>query len=396
MTAETRIPSGPIALLGLATIAVYGSWYYGFGVLLDPIILDTGWSEAALATAFGASSLLGGVGALAGGWLLDRVGSRRVFALAATLGAAAFLAATSTGSLWVFTAAVAVGGGAFGALGFYHVTQTVAVRISDTAATRAIAVLTIWGAFASPVFIPLTAWLTETVGWRQTLRLTTSSAAVLLAMAATRIDTRDVGARGPSFIWPELRAALRAPVTARYVAAQGVVGMGVGTMLVYQVPAMTAAGMGLAAASSWAAFRGFAQLGGRLPLMPIVDRLGTTGALRLAYGAIAVGSVLLAFASSGWVAAPFAVIAGFGIGASSPLQGMHARRVFEASSLGTAMGLLSFVFMVVGAVGPAAAGWVASATGSRALPVLGAAVLSAAAIPLVIEPAAVVRDVEPR
>jgi len=165
--------------------------------------------------------------------------------------------------------------------------------------------------------------------------------------------------------------------------------MGVATILVYQVPAMTAAGLGLGAASFWAAFRGFAQLGGRLPLMPIVRRLQTTGALRLAYGSIAVGAVLLAFAGNPWVAAAFAVVAGFGIGASSPLQGMHARLVIGSSSLGTAMGLLSLAFMVIGSIGPALAGTIATATGSRAIPVLGGAVLTALAAPLIRTPESV-------
>jgi predicted MFS family arabinose efflux permease len=381
-----RIPRLRIAILGIITISVYGSWYYGFGVLLDSIILDTGWSEAALTAAFGVSSFIAGLGSIAGGWLLDRAGSRLVFLLAAALGAGAFLVATSTTSVVVFTAAGAVGGGAFGALGFYHVTQTAAVRVSAAAATKAIAVLTIWGAFASAIYIPVTAWLVESLDWRLALRITTGSAVVWLVVGAVTIDTREVDAPGRPPIWSELRSSLRSRVARRYVFAQGLVGMGVGTILIYQVPAMTAAGLGLGAASSWAAFRGFAQLGGRLPLMPIVARFGTTGALRLSYGAISVGAVLLAFASTSLVAGAFALVAGFGIGASSPLQGMHARRVFGASSLGTAMGLLSLAFMVVGAAGPALAGTIATATGSRALPVLGAAALTAASIALLADP----------
>ncbi len=383
---QPHIPQFRIAVLGIITISVYGSWYYGFGVLLDPMILDTGWSEAALTAAFGVSSFIAGLGSLAGGWLLDRAGSRLVFLLAAVLGAGAFLVATATTSVLMFTAAGAVGGGAFGALGFYHVTQTAAVRVSAAAATKAITVLTIWGAFASAIYIPVTAWLVESFDWRLALRITTGSAVVWLVVGAVTIDTREVDAPVRPPIWSELRNSLRSRVARRYVFAQGLVGMGVGTILIYQVPAMTAAGLGLGAASFWAAFRGFAQLGGRLPLMPIVARLGTTGALRLAYGAISVGAVLLAFAGTSLVAGAFALVAGFGIGASSPLMGMHARRVFGASSLGTAMGLLSLVFMVVGAAGPALAGTIATATGSRALPVLGGAALTAVSIALLSDP----------
>lgn len=384
---QTRIPRVRIAVLGLVTISVYGSWYYGFGVLLDPIIADTGWSEASLTAAFGASSVVAGVGALGGGWLLDRHGSRRVFTTAALLGAGAFFVATSTRSLALFVVAGAVGGGAFGALGFYHVTQTAAVRVSSLAATRAIAVLTIWGAFASAIYIPFTAWLVEFSDWRTALRITTASAVVCLLVGAASIDTRTTEQTRPP-IWRELGVSLRSSVAKRFVLAQGLVGMGAGTILVYQVPAMTAAGLGLGAASFWAAFRGFAQLGGRLPLMPIVARLGTTGALRLSYGAIALGAVLLAAAGNPFVAGGFAVVAGFGIGASSPLQGMHARLVFGASSLGTAMGLLSLVFMVVGAIGPGLAGTIATASGSRALPVLGGAAVTAVAVFLIDDPVA--------
>ena len=121
--------------------------------------------------------------------------------------------------------------------------------------------------------------------------------------------------------------------------------------------------------------------------MPIVARLGPASSLRLAYGAIVIGMLVLVFAGNAFLAAVFAITAGFGIGASSPLVGMYSREVFGPSSLGTAMGLVSLVFLVVGSIGPAAGGWVSVVTGSRAVPVLIGAAIAAAAIPL-IKPAA--------
>jgi MFS family permease len=103
----------------------------------------------------------------------------------------------------------------------------------------------------------------------------------------------------------------------------------------------------------------------------------------VAFGAISLGALLLAFAGNPVLAAAYALLAGFGIGASSPLTGMHARDLFGTTSLGTAMGLVSFVFLVFGSLGPATAGWIASATGSRALPVALAAVVTFAAIFLI-------------
>jgi predicted MFS family arabinose efflux permease len=373
------MPRGRIAVLGLITIAVYGCWYYAFGVLLDPIIADTGWSEPAVAAVFSTSALIAGIGALVGGWLLDRLGSRIVFATAAVVGGGALAVAAMAPTLGVFAVAGAIGGGVLASLGFYHVTQTTAVRVSPGAEDRAIAVLTIWGAFASVVYIPLAAWLVILIDWRATLLVMAGSVAAVLLVGAVLLDTsrRDTG-------FAAVRDVGRTVATGRarrFLISQTLAGIGVGTILVYQVPAMTAAGLALGAASFWAGFRGFAQLGGRLPLMPLVRRIGVANSLRLAYAAIAVGSVALAFAGNHVLAALYAIVAGFGIGAVSPLVGMHSRNVFGETSLGTAMGLVSLVFYGASAVGPVATASIAEASGSRSLPVaLSAAVVGLAAL----------------
>ena len=363
------IPRGRIAVLGIITIAVYGAWFYSFGVLLDPIVEDTGWSETAVAAVFSTSSLVAGLGALAGGWVLDRWGSRLVFSVAAVLGGGALALAAGAATVAVFAIAGAIGGGVLAALGFYHVTQTVAVRVSPGSEDRAIAVLTIWGAFASVVYIPLSAWLVTRFDWRVTLLTLAVTTAVALLVGAATIDTRPRGEVSRSPVFRAIGRSSRTGPARRFLISQGLAGIGVGTILVYQVPAMTAAGLALGAASFWAGFRGFAQLGGRLPLMPIVRRFGVANSLRIAYGAIAVGSIALAFSGNQWLAATYAVAAGFGIGAVSPLIGMHSKNVYGEASLGTAMGLVSLVFHAANAVGPVAAATVSDATGSRAIPV---------------------------
>ena len=383
---STRIPRTRIGVLGLITIAVYGCWFYAFGVLLDPIIEDTGWSESLLASAFAASVLIGGIGSIAGGWLLDRFGSRTVFLAAAIVTLATFQIAAGSTELVSFAVPAAIGGGAIGGLALYHVTQTTAVRISPESPDRAIAVLTIWGAFASAIYMPVAALLVGPIGWRATLRILTASAAVALVVGALSITTKNAEMPATRSVLRELVSSLRLPVARRFVIAQGLAGIGVATVLVYQVPAMTAAGLPLAAASFWAGFRGFSQLAGRLPLMPIVNRLGTVGALRLSYAAISLGTLILAFAGNPFLAAIYALVAGFGTGATSPLVGMHSEEAFGAQSLGTAMGFMNLVFLVVGSIGPAAAGWIAVGTGSRAIPVVGAAVVTLVAV-FVIKPA---------
>jgi MFS family permease len=79
----------------------------------------------------------------------------------------------------------------------------------------------------------------------------------------------------------------------------------------------------------------------------------------------------------------YALLACFGIGAVSPLVGMHSRSVFGTESLGTAMGLVSLVFLLANAVGPVSAAWVADATGSRAIPVAISAIIVGSAATVV-------------
>lgn len=363
------IPKGRIAVLGLITIAVYGSWFYAFGVLLDPILEDTGWSEPAVAAVFSSSSVIAGLGAVVGGLLLDRLGSRLVFVVAAVVGGGALFVAAGATSPALFAICGAIGGGALASLGFYHVTQTIAVRVSPRGEDRAIAVLTIWGAFASAVYIPLTAWLVTVSDWRTTLRVLALSTVMTLLVGALMVDTRPGHVAERPRLFADTGQTLRTGRARRFLISQALAGISVGTILVYQVPAMTSAGLALAGASFWAGFRGFAQLGGRLPLMPMVRRFGVATSLRIAYVTIGVGSVALALAGNQLLAAVYALAAGFGIGAVSPLVGMHSKNVFGTASLGTAMGLVSLVFLLANAIGPVAAAWVADATGSRAIPV---------------------------
>ena len=54
-----------VGILGVLTICTYGCWYYAFGVLLDPILEDTGWRESTLAASFSAGQIVIGLSSLA-------------------------------------------------------------------------------------------------------------------------------------------------------------------------------------------------------------------------------------------------------------------------------------------------------------------------------------------
>ncbi|MGI9595226.1 MAG: MFS transporter [Acidimicrobiales bacterium] len=357
-----------IGLLGLVTIVAYGSWYYAFGVLLDPIRLDTGWSEAALAASFSVGGVTVGFGAIFGGRLLDKLGSRTVLVLGGVGGAVGLLATSMAENVIVFAISATVAMGFLGAFGFYHATMATAVRANPGSPARAIAVLTIWGAFASVLYLPMTAALVNRLEWRATVRVLAVLVIAVFALAAVLVPVNDSGPP-PETERSSLRRVLAATVSNRerraFTAAVALGGIAMSTVLVYQVPTMTEAGLPLTTAATLAGVRGFAQTGGRIPLTPIVNRLGSSGALVLSFAAIAVGGALLAFSGNVVVALGFAVVTGFGIGAFSPLQGIKAEELFERDTLGATMGSYSMVLMVAGSAGPVLAGVIVDLGGDR-------------------------------
>ena len=147
--------------------------------------------------------------------------------------------------------------------------------------------------------------------------------------------------------------------------ATSLIGLSVGTVLVYQVPLMTAAGLSAATTGFVTGARGAAQVTGRIPLGWILDRLSARSAVRIAFASIAVGIGFLAFSGNLVFALAYVAFAGFGIGATSPLQGIYANELFDESQLGESMGLVTMVFGLSTAIGPSVVGILSDATGSR-------------------------------
>ena len=115
---------------------------------------------------------------------------------------------------------------------------------------------------------------------------------------------------------------------------------------------MVAAGLSLTTAAWLAGARGVMQFVGRLPVVWVVGRLGSTRSLQAAFGLLSVGIGILAFSSNPLIGAGYVVIGGIGIGATSPLQGIHSTTVFAPERLGHGMGTISLIFGVSLALGP--------------------------------------------
>lgn len=363
------------SLLGVATIGSYGVVNYAFGVFIDPLHEETGWSTGTLSFAYSAGVLLSGVVAFLAGRTLDRRGSRPVLLTSLVVGCVGFVAAAEARHIVWFLVSWAVTGGAVAGGLYYHVTMAATSRIYGDRRAAGISVLTLLGALASPIFNPLVAWMLEAWGWRDTLRALGVLLAVLVGPAALLVRSQPVPV--PPRVSGE-RGTWREPAVWRLMLAACFAAGAASALILHQVSAIRALGLPLATAAALGGARGLMQIPGRLVLVPLINGLGVHGTQLFAYALLAAGAAALVFAD-GLVAAWFFVVAaGVGIGLSSPLGGL-----LSAEAYGLRLGALSGMQMAATSVASAGGAWLAGVavdrTGGYGLTLAGIAVLEAAA-----------------
>ncbi len=337
--------------LGILTIVVYGTWFYGFGVLFEDLTVVHRVSSGTLGLTYGAANLLAGAGAIATGRRLDTIGPRAVLGIIGPIGACIY-AASANFSGTTFLIAYALGGGVMGACGFYSFTQPLAVRTVDSDAARAITRLTIWGALSSPIMIPLTEALRTRFGWESAIRFPALVTSIVFVTCAAICVPRTASAPAKEKLGGTLRMAARDWRLRRFTLAAFLSGIAASTLLVYQVPTMTWAGTTSSVAAGFASARGLMQLAGRLPLVPAMKRFGAPRLMITARALLGVGALLLLGSGQWAIAIIYVAIAGITIGALSALDGVIARSVIGTENLGAIMGGVGLVSTLGGSLGP--------------------------------------------
>jgi len=157
-------------LVGVSTAQVvsWGILYYAFSVFIAPMQVELSWSTVELTGAYSLAILCAGLAAVPVGRWLDRYGPRALMSMGSVLGVLLVLAWSQVQSLPAFYAIMAgIGLASTGVL--YEPAFTIVAAWFRRQRGRALTVLTFFGAFASFVFIPLSAWLTAALGWRAAL-----------------------------------------------------------------------------------------------------------------------------------------------------------------------------------------------------------------------------------
>ena len=285
-----------ISALGVVEILAWGSSFYLPAVLAGPIAADTGWPLAWVVGGLSVGLLVAAIASPRVGIAIHRHGGRPVLASAALLLAAGHVVIGLAPNLPVFLSGWLVIGLGMGC-GLYDPAFATLGRLYGAEARPAITKLTLWGGFASTVCWPLSAFLVDHVGWRGAcLAYAGLHLAVTLPLVLGLIPPAPVAAPGA-----EVTRGHGEPLTPRerraFLLMAGVLVLG-GTVMtlisVHLITLLQARGVALAAAVSYGALIGPAQVGARIVEMAAKGRHHPLWTLTAAMVLVAAGLAVLA------------------------------------------------------------------------------------------------------
>ncbi len=353
--ASTRMPWRFVLLLSTAQLISWGTVFYGYAVLMEPMMRDLGWSRPQASAAFSVGLVASALAAVPVGRLIDLGYGRSVMAGGSIL-AAALLALWSRVEIYAHFLALWVLLGATMSAVLYEPGFAVLQRQLGPLARRGITVMTLLGGLASTAFIPLTHVLVERFGWRPALLVLAAFNLLVCAVIHLVVIPPQVPrTRAERTIPPpsNARRVLRQAAFWGFVATvviQGILSTG---MPIHLLPLLSERGFSLDAAVAAYAVIGPAQTSARFAVGWAERALGirTIGLITLALGVTA--QALLPFVPPGsWTIVIFAVLYGASNGLMTILRALLPVELFGRGDYGTILGMIAAPANLARASGP--------------------------------------------
>jgi len=322
-----------VGTLAATELVSWGILYYAFGVLVEPMQHELGWSQGLLGGALSLALLVSGALAVGVGRWIQRLGPRLVMSVGSLAGTLALLGwAEVTHPLAFYALALLLGAALAGTL-YEPAFATVVGSLGRGRRTDvALLVLTIVGGLASTVFVPITQFLVEREGWRTALFVL----AALMALLTLPAHLFLLPARMPDGAARD-RAEPPAPLPRggrlTRLASASLLGTLTTTSLgVFLVPALLECGHGPAFAASIASLIGLGQVAGRIAFTWLRPRYSLASWGLVLFGAPGLGLALVAEdAPAAWLGAGVFVFA-MGAGAQTLIRPAAALELFPGAS----------------------------------------------------------------
>ena len=370
--------------LGIAQIASWGTLYYSFPMIATAMEADLGWDKTAIYGTATLGAVLAGLLVIPVGQAIDHGMGRSIMAVASVLAGILLYIWAVSSDMWVFYMAAA-GVGALQAATLYEPAFAVIARRSGPGLARnGITALTLWGGFASTIFVPLVQLMMDQWGWRGALQ---GMALVNILVCATLyflvIDPRQDAAVRPaapsSGSRTHLGDALRNPVFWLLAISFTAYSAAMGALLLHFYPMLIERGFSEYAVVAAMGLIGPAQVAGRILTMSF----GRAASGRRIGSIVALGFPA-AMGMFAWAPPEFliigaaAVLYGAANGVMTIVRGIAVPEMVSKEAYGGINGALIVPMTMARAFSPLAAAALWSTTGNYQATMVGIVVLSVA------------------
>lgn len=375
-----------------------GAFVYGFTVFFNPIRDTFGWSAAVTSVAFVFQRLEQGVLGPLAGFLVDRVGPRKLMFVGWAVVGLGFFLMSQIDSLWAFFGAFLLIAMGF-SFGSFVVMNTAVAHWFQEKRSRALTVIYL-GFGASGTLVPLIAMSIDRFGWRESLvflAVVLGVAGLLLSSVMrhkpepygylpdgkTATDPEDVagvpGRQPPAemVIAASARAAtgftVRGALRTRafWLLSFAFLFQHIGTsaVMVHIVPYLESVDVSTTIAATAVTGMTLCSVIGRLGFGFLGDFTNKRYLVAIALTLQAIGLFVFSLISAdkSWLIVVFLLTYAPGYGGPIPLRPALQADYFGTRAFGTIMGLMASISMMGGLFSPVVAGWVFDVMGSYRL-----------------------------
>jgi len=370
---------------------------YSFGIFFNLLLADFGWSRVETSLGYSFGQIFGGFLGIFIGRITDSFGPRLIgLTCGLALVAGCFLMARITG-IWQFYLIYGILFG-IGMGGTYVPLASTVSRWFVKRRGMMIGILVSGVGTATIIFPMLVNFLLSFYHWRTSFMIVGALAFVLIIPAAIFLK-RDPGTMGKSAYGddqessgglpaPEMGFSFRDAIANdnfwMVCAIYFLVGFFSQAVIVHIVPHARALGITATGAVLVLSLVGAGSIAGRIIMGSASDKIGVKASLIISLSIPLLGFIWLQPANERWMLYLFALAYGFAYGGLMAMMVLTAAKMFGLAALGVIIGIISFLYSLGGAAGPAISGYIFDVTGGYRPAFFVCAVLAAIGLILAI------------